>query len=57
MEAHLNRHRMGEWSSQDWDSVRPTTESSGNAHGVWGVTAAPPGQTSANRTVAGQQGR
>lgn len=56
-EAHLNRHRMGEWSSQDWDSVRPTTESSGNAHGVWGVTAAPPGQTSANRTVAGQQGR
>ena len=56
-EAHLNRDRMGEWTNQDWDSVRSKTTSPGNAHGVWGVTAAPPGQTSANRSVAGQQGR
>ena len=56
-EAHLNRDRMGEWTNQDWDSVRPKTATPGTAHGVWGVTVAPPGQTSANRSVAGQQGR
>lgn len=56
-EAHLNRDRMGEWTKDDWDSVR--MKSATPAHGVWGVSSVPPGgsENGATSAVAGQQAR
>lgn len=51
-EAHLNRDRMGEWTTDDWDSIR--TKSGTSDTGVWGVSSVPPG---GGGSVAGQQGR
>jgi len=56
-EAHLNRDRMGEWTKDDWDSAR--MKSATPAHGVWGVSSVPPGESENGSTsiVSGQQAR
>ena len=54
-EAHLNRDRMGEWTTEDWDTKR-TLDASAPRRGVWGVTAAPPGGATSD-AVQSQQGR
>jgi hypothetical protein len=54
-EAHLNRDRMGEWTTEDWDTKR-TLDASMPSRGVWGVTAAPPGGSTSD-AVQTQQAR
>jgi len=58
-EDHLNRDRMGEWTQQDWDSLR-LEKLKASPFGVWGVSSVPPGaskEQGAKEALSDQQSR